>query len=133
MQITIPLETTTGTAYMIVDRAPYIAFTNDIFRTLILFGPIKGIPGQAVMTRGVEDLGRRFANAVGEAIIDFDDFTEDNDPYGEHDFGVVEVEGQRVFWKIDYYADDTCTSGSEDPADCTRTYRVMTVMLAEEY
>lgn len=133
MQITIPYETETGTAHMTVDRSSYIALTNDIFRTLIPGGPIRGIPGQAVVTRGVADLGHRFVTAVGEAIIDFDDFTEDNDPYGEHDFGVVEVEGEQVFWKIDYYADDTCTLGSDDPADCTQTYRVMTVMLAEEY
>jgi Protein of unknown function (DUF3768) len=24
-----------------------------------------------------------------------------NDPYGEHDFGIIECEGERVFWKID--------------------------------
>jgi hypothetical protein len=31
---------------------------------------------------------------------------EDNDPHGEHDFGAFEHEGQRIFWKIDYYAPD---------------------------
>jgi hypothetical protein len=26
-----------------------------------------------------------------------------NDPCGEHDFGAVHIEGETVFWKIDWY------------------------------
>jgi len=33
----------------------------------------------------------------------FDDFTDDNDTWGEHDFGSVDEGGVRCFWKIDYY------------------------------
>jgi hypothetical protein len=42
------------------------------------------------------------------------------------------VEGERLFFKIDYY-DSTLTMGSSDPADPAVTCRVMTVMLASEY
>ena len=62
----------------------------------------------------------------------FDKFTGDNDPYGEHDFGSVEVGGNGVFWKIDCY-DLALTNHSPDPTDPSVTARVMTVMLAEEY
>ncbi|MEQ8399699.1 MAG: DUF3768 domain-containing protein [Roseitalea porphyridii] len=50
----------------------------------------------------------------------------------EHDFGALMVEGERLFFKIDYY-DSTLTMGSSDPADPAVTCRVMTVMLASEY
>jgi len=62
----------------------------------------------------------------------FKDFTAENDPYGEHDFGVIDLPGDPVFWKIDYY-DNDLQSGSEDPADPVKTRRVMTIMLASEY
>jgi hypothetical protein len=44
----------------------------------------------------------------------------------------VEISGERVFWKIDYY-DKSLEYGSEDPADPEQTMRVMTIMLASEY
>jgi hypothetical protein len=66
------------------------------------------------------------------AVAAFDTFTEDNDPYGERDFGAVELEGERYFWKIDYY-DRTLRFGAEDPSDTSETMRVLTLMHASEY
>ena len=68
----------------------------------------------------------------GEKVELFKAFTPDNDPHQEHDFGSIEHEGNRVFWKIDYYAKDM-ESGSEHPEDPGQTVRVLTIMLAEEY
>ena len=56
----------------------------------------------------------------------------EHDPYNEHDFGSLETAGERVFWKIDYY-DREVRFRSEDPADPTKTTRILTVMLASEY
>jgi Protein of unknown function (DUF3768) len=61
-----------------------------------------------------------------------DKIRELNDPHGEHDFGHFEIAGQKFFWKIDYY-DAAMEFGSEDPADPTKTTRVLTIMLASEY
>ena len=33
----------------------------------------------------------------------FENFTDDNDPYFEHDFGNFELDGETIFWKIDLY------------------------------
>ena len=62
----------------------------------------------------------------------FEDFNKASDPYGEHDFGSLEVSGNKVFFKIDYF-DKDLKFGSENPADPEKTTRVMTVMLAHEY
>ena len=66
------------------------------------------------------------------AVEDFDNFTADNDPYAEHDFGAVTLEGTTFFWKFDYY-DLDLQMHSPDPSDPTITARVLTIMLAEEY
>ena len=88
--------------------------------------------GSAVMTSGIAALGPTAVSRIVQSIAVFDDFCQDNDPYGEHDFGVVEFDGQKIFFKIDYY-DKTLTYGSPDPADPTVTERVITIMLADEY
>lgn len=88
--------------------------------------------GMIVATEGVRAAGATFLGAVMAAVRRFDAFDADNDPHGEHDFGVVDVEGARVFFKIDYY-DPTLTGHSADPADPRLTRRVLTIMLAHEY
>lgn len=102
-----------------------IADLNDQFRTTFM-------GGQVFMTQGVQALGEdAVARIVGE-VRAFDRFDEDYDPHGEHDFGVLEHGGEKLFWKIDYY-DKTLTYGSPDPADPSKTTRVLTILLASEY
>jgi Protein of unknown function (DUF3768) len=99
---------------------------NDRFRRL------RQGNGKVFVTAGVEARGPVFVAEAICAVRAFDCFTPDNDPYGEHDFGVVPVNETRVFWKIDYL-DASLSFGSEDPADETKTCRVLTIMLAREY
>jgi len=87
--------------------------------------------GRIVVTRGVGAIPREVANRALGVIQAFDEFTPNNDPYGEHDFGQVLIEGHTIMWKIDYY-DANLEWGSPDPADDTVTCRVMTIMLASD-
>jgi Protein of unknown function (DUF3768) len=107
------------------DRAAIIRKLNDAFR--------KGHGnGTLAITDGVLSLGQHAVNDVVQQVQLFDDFSADNDPYREHDFGAFQYQGQKLFWKIDYY-DRDCLYGSEDPTDPNVTRRVMTIMLAREY
>lgn len=100
-----------------------IAELNDAARTSFTGARIVITKGIAAM----DDLDGLYAK-----VRAFDDFTERNDPYGEHDFGSVNHEGQTVFWKFDYYDADLLMH-SPDPSDPSVTCRVLTIMLAEEY
>jgi len=66
------------------------------------------------------------------AVREFNDFSDENDPWGEHDFGALEIAGEKVFFKLDYY-DPSLSFGSENPANEAITHRVLTIMLASEY
>lgn len=88
--------------------------------------------GRVMLTSGVLSLSGEAVEAIVFKVRTYADFNADNDPYGEHDFGIVEHGGHRVFFKIDYYARGL-EHGSPDPADAEITARVLTIMLASEY
>jgi hypothetical protein len=98
---------------------------NDAFRTTFT-------GGQVNLTAGVSELGADIKVKIMMAVQAFSEFSEDNDPHGEHYFGSFELFTKKFFWKIDYYDNQLC-GASEDPSDPTTTRRVLTVMLAEEY
>ncbi len=106
-------------------NATIIAALNDRFRHTF-WG------GQVITTCGVNELSDDIRAALFNSVRDFDNFVQDNDPHGEHDFGKVIIDNQSFFWKIDYY-DHTLCFGSENPADPAVTTRVLTIMLASEY
>ena len=85
-----------------------------------------------MITSRIQALGTEGAARVLAAVVGFDAFTDDNDPYGEHDCAILTVNGLRVMFKIDYYDRDLAYH-SPDPSDPTVTERVITVMLASEY
>jgi hypothetical protein len=82
------------------------------------------------MTPGVQALYQ--TQAIAARVQAYDDFTERNDPYGEHDFGSFEFCGETIFWKIEYY-DLDFQMLSLDPSDPNITSRVLTIMLGHEY
>ena len=90
------------------------------------------IGGKIVLTQGMEAKTYEEIAEIMLKIRDFDNFTPDNDPYGEHDFGSFDYKGETIYFKIDYY-DKNYQYFSEDPANPDVTNRVMTVMLASEY
>ncbi len=115
------------------DKTDKIRQQNDLTRRQ-LFAPhwARSIPCSVCHTQGIEGFSDDERDQIYVTVRDFDDFTEDNDPHGEHDFGAFDFKGQKIFWKIDYYAHDL-QHGSEDPSDTKQTMRVLTILLASEY
>ena len=98
---------------------------NDTFRK----HQDASIPGKIVFTSGLLELIKEEGKAVEDVaslLREFDDFTEENDPHKEHNFGTFEFCGLKVCWKFDYY-DLDLMYGSDDPSDKTKTFRVLTV------
>jgi hypothetical protein len=107
------------------EKTTRIRQLNDALRTTFQNGKV-------MLTCGVDALPPDVKRMVILKVRTFSDFTNDNDPHSEHDFGSFEVPGERIFWKIDYY-DENLEHGSEDPSDLFKTTRVLTIMLAGEY
>lgn len=107
------------------EKRERIRALNDILRR-------HHVGGKIMLSRQLVERGADTIRAVLLAIQQVVEFNEDNDPYGEHDFGSVVVNGDRLFWKIDYY-DRLLMSQAVDPANPIECTRVMTVMYAWEY
>jgi Protein of unknown function (DUF3768) len=107
-------------------KTKWIAELNDRFR--------KGDATLGIyqMTPMVEALTPEQRDRLIAQIQGFEEFTEEDDPYGEHDFGGVEVDGEKYFWKIDYL-DPNMEYLSADPSGPNETRRVMTIMHCSEY
>src|ERR1019366_8991035 len=95
---------------------------NDAFRKTLS-------GGRVLVTAGIS--AREDVATILEQVREYNDFSEDDDPYGEHDFGAIRHGDQQIFWKIDYY-NCNMQEGSPDPGDSTVTTRVITIMFASE-
>lgn len=115
----------TDTAEAQLNKPLAISTLNDRLRQT-------GQGGRVMVTDGITALGLDFAKQVLAKVSSFVDFTENNDPHGEHDCAVMAVSGHRIIWKIDYY-DRNMQFHSPDAADPKVTVRVLTIMTAQEY
>lgn len=77
-------------------RSEAIALLNDTLRKT-------GRGGRIVITSGVRALEGFGTAALLEGLAEYHEFDEDNDPHGERDFGDLELWGQTLLWKLDYY------------------------------
>lgn len=102
-----------------------IATLNDTFRKTFT-------GGQVLLTAGIDSISSEDKANIVSLVQNFDNFTPDNNPYSENDFGSFDYKDEKILWKIDYY-DLNNQYMSENPANPDITNRVLTIMLAEEY
>jgi hypothetical protein len=95
-----------------------------------------GIQGKIVLTLGVQELMPEYGAEILLKLSQYAEFSEDNDPWGARDFGMMTVgkpgAHHRLYWKIDLY-DLDYDFGSEAPSDTSQTRRVLTLLLPSEY
>lgn len=103
---------------------------NDTFRRCPERG--LGVSGRVMLTAGIAAMSWGDKAEILRRVKAFETFDDNNDPWREHDFGAFDFNGQRIFWKIDYYTPDL-KHGSPNAADPSVTCRVLTVLLASEY
>ena len=90
------------------------------------------IGGRVMLTAGINAKSQDDIARILSKVRHFNNSTEANDPYNEHDFVSFDYKAETIYFKIDYY-DKNYQYLSEDPANPNLTNRVMTVMLASEY
>lgn len=115
-------------------QAALIAEQNDIFRKAVCGHEIaeRIPPRRLVLTQAVDAQGPAFTMVALKRIALFSEFNVDYDPHGWHEFGEVEVNGRRIWFKVDLY-DIAYNMGSETPHDVEKTRRVLTVLFPEYY
>lgn len=102
-----------------------IATLNDNFRKTFT-------GGQVLLTAGIAAMSSEDKSNIVSLVQNFDNFTEDNNVYGERDFGSFDYKDEKILWKIDYY-DLNHKYMSEDPSNPDITNRVLTIMTVYEY
>ena len=102
-----------------------IATLNDNFKKNF-------IGGEVLLSAGIAAMSSEDKANIVSMVQNFNDFNEDNDPYGEHDFGSFDYKGEKILWKIDYY-DLNNQYHSENPANPDITNRILTIMTVYEF
>ena len=102
-----------------------IATLNDTFRKTFT-------GGQVLLTAGIAAMSSEDKANIISLVQNFNDFTPDNNPYSENDFGTFDYKGEKILWKIDYY-DINNKYHSEDPSNPYITNRILTIMKVFEW
>lgn len=104
-------------------RAAELARDNDHFRTTL-----------EVNHRQVVFFGKEVSRstAIGTILANvrtFNEFTDANDPYNEHDMGVFKIGEKKYLWKIDYL--DPASKEDADPYSTNDFIRILSIITME--
>ncbi len=79
------------------DISKTVAEANDRFRC-----HAEG-RGEVVIDSSIYALGADFVSSLLKEIANFDNFTKDTDPIGEHDTGEVKLHEHTFIWQFNYF------------------------------
>lgn len=110
---------------MTPEQTAKVAELNDLVRKDMKGG--KWVRTQGVMATQYDGPG------LYAMVARFEDFTEANNPHGERDMGIIQLSDTSIMWKIDVYENTECEYGADEPWNPDASYRVLTLLLPEEY
>lgn len=111
-----------------------VADLNDQLRKDMFTGNMlkkHNLKNKIVLTPGIAGLNLIDKEKVFASVKYYGNFTKNNNPWGEKDFGSFNFKKETFNWKIDYY-DNDMKYHSPDKTDPDKTVRVLTIMKAEE-
>lgn len=110
-----------------------IAKMNDAFRMSVLALTLDNHDLEKVYcTSGITTLPNEDVLVIANKVRLFDAFNKGNDPYGEHDFGEITHNDQKIFWKIDY-EDPTLEYEAIYVPETEMDNRKLTIMSSHEW
>ena len=112
-----------------------VADLNDQLRKDMFTGNMlkkHNLKNKIVLTPGIAGLNLIDKEKVFFSVKYYGNFTKNNNPWGEKDFGSFNFKKETFNWKIDYY-DNDMKYHSPDKSDPNKTVRVLTIMKSEEY
>ena len=107
----------------IIANSHSIAVRNDYLRSFL---PMMPNPHKLILSAHVSQLTRGEMFEIISLVKRFTNFTNENDPYKERDFGRVVFCDEVFLWKFDYF-DESFTSFQENGI------RALTIMHESEY
>jgi len=110
---------------MLAEQTLRIRMLNDHLRRT-------GTGGRVLITASLQAMGPVAVADILREIASYNGFSPDGEPQCKRDFGAVTYQGQKVFFKIEYYAADK-SGRLQNIADPKLTKRVMTVFTSADY
>ena len=117
-----------------LDYARKVADLNDQLRKDMFTGNMlkkENLKNKIVLTPGIAGLNLKDKEKIFFSVKYYGNFTKNNNPWGEKNFGSFNFKKETFNWKIDYY-DNDMKYHSPDKSDPDKTVRVLTIMKAEE-
>ncbi len=111
-----------------------VADLNDQLRKDMFTGNMlkkHNLKNKIILTPGIAGLNLIDKEKIFFSVKYYGNFTKNNNPWGEKDFGSFNFKKETFNWKIDYY-DNDMKYHSPDKSDPDKTVRVLTIMKAEE-
>lgn len=123
LRAALPVNGTTS-QLVYLKSAEKISYTNREFYTVKLYCGAFRISPAVVWSQNLW--------TILKTVRDFSKFNEDNDPFGERNFGNFKIDSETYYFKIDYWEDESMKWGAQNYLR-DASWRVVTIYNSKEH